>query len=209
MIEKIKSKRLNYIFNCDLVNKYLCKNVFEIPRISNVVIQLDLQELSKLNESLTIPLREKEYKIKAFLLLFFYFLNIPYYKIKNIVEYQKRIKIKRYNKNFLQLCCSNKTFFTHFLFNLFIENQVLVNNQNKNSFNKVLITPSTDDQHKMFHLFVIAKSFENFEKMCFLMFNDSNIKNLNFKLMFKMYLPKISFNVKVLMQNIPFFWING
>lgn len=209
MIQKIKIKRLNYILNCDLVNKYLCKNVFTVPRISHVVIQLDLQEVMKLNESLTLPVREKDYKIKAFLLLFFYFLNIPYYKIKNIVEYQKKLKIKQYNKSFLQLCCSNKIFFTNFLFNLFIENQVLINNQNKNSFNKILVTPTRDSQNKIFHFFVVAKAFENFEKMCFLIFNDANIKNLNFKLMCKFYMPKTCFNVKVLMQNIPFFWING
>lgn len=209
MIEKLKFKKLNYIFNCDLANKYVISNVFNIPKISDITIQLSLQDIISFNDSLTVPFKDKDYKIKSFLLLFFYFLNIPFYKVKKIIESRFKIETKKFSKSFFQFSCSNKTFLENFIFNLFVENQVLNTNQNKNSLSKFLVTKASNIQYCIFHFLVVAKTFESFDRVGISIFNDTNIKQINFKLMIQIYKPNFFFNVKTMIQNLPFFWING
>jgi len=207
---QFKLRKLNHIFNCDLLNKYVSNNVFEIPNFKNITIKLNLNDVLKANENVVEGSnKEKELKIKAFLLLFYYFFNRPYYSIQKLKGVKKDFNKEIQLKYFLQLMVSNKSGIQDLLFNLFIENKVLVNNQGKNSFNHVVITSIFDEKYRVLNLLISARLLENFDKTGKFVFNNNFIKQVNFQFLFSILKPLKVLNVKNLAQNLPFFWING
>jgi len=204
---KLKLKKLNQIYKCDLSNKYVIKSLFQVPQITKVTLNLNIKDLSAFNASLGISVNEKEYKIKTFLILFFYFFSNPFYNLKYLLGVSRFVSETA--KPYLQILSSQKSLVNEFMLNMFIENSSLLNNQNKNIFNKFLVTQSSNQNCKLLHFFLSAKSFENFDKIGLFVFNNNNIKQINFQMVCELSQLNSSLNIKKLVQNMPFFWING
>lgn len=208
-MSQIKFKKLKHIFSCDLLNKYVVKSVFQLPQLNNIALKLSIKDLIAFNDSLVVPLKEKDSKIKAFLSLFFYFLNVPYYKIQKVNELKQEKNKEVFLKQFFQIICSNKFLIHDFIFHLFIENKLLVNNQGKNIFNKFLVTASGNINSCSIHLLVAARVFESFDRIGIFVFNNNFIKQINFQLLGVLLKPNRVSNISNLVHNMPFFWING
>ena len=208
-MSQIKFKKLKHIFNCDLLNKYIIKSVFQLPQLNSILIKLSIKDLAAINNNLVVPIKAKDYKIKAFLSLFFYFLNIPYYKIQKVQQLKPERNEEAFLQQFFQIFCSNKFLMHELIFSLFIENKLLINNQGKNIFNKFLITAAKKTNSCSVHLLVAARMFENFDKLSTFMFNATSFKQINFQLLGVLSKPNKVFNIQNLIHNMPFFWING
>lgn len=205
----LKLKKLQCIFNYDLVNKYLIKTVHQIPKIKTINVQVNINEVLELNKNSFITIKEKPYKIKTFLLLFFYFLQKPSYKIQKfqkITSSNKKVKVK---KNILEIISINKSLFNTLILSLFIENNCLKTANNINSFQKFLVLPSKFENSINFKFLVSSQFFENIKSLGFLIFKNSTFKQLNFNLLVQLYNPNKISNIKSLLYNMPFFWING
>jgi hypothetical protein len=205
----LKFKKLQAILNQDLINKYLIETIYQIPRIKTINVQLDIKEVIEINKNSFNTIKEKPYKLKIFLLLFFYFLKIPFYKIQQFLKVTKSSKKLKLTRNFFEISSINKTVFNTLLFSLFIENNPLKTSKNINSLQKFLILPSKYNDSINIKFLLASQLFENIKHLGFFIFKNSTLKQLNFNLLLQLYNPNKIKNLKNLLYNMPFFWING
>lgn len=107
----------NYLFKCDLLNKYILKNTFSYPRVDSVCLNVSLVNLiDQTNRT------ELYSKVRTFFLFFLFNLNLPFLKYSNFVKYNKI----NYSSNVVDfkiyLKLSKKRVINTFLISLFVEN---------------------------------------------------------------------------------------
>lgn len=186
-----------YLFNCDLLNKYFVNSLFNLPKLKTVSLDLPLLDLLKCNENALINETASNLKLKAFLLLYFYFQTIPFIKCQKIIN--KNFKEEKIAKSAVSICFSNPAQLSSILFNFFLEK--------KFSFSSLLY------KEKMFFTYfqflILSKNLENFEKTSNDVFTEFNTKGLFLQIHCKVIKPKNALNLQLFFQNLPFFWING
>ena len=205
----LKLKKLQVIFNQDLMNKYLIKNMYQIPKIKTINVQINIKDVIEINKNSFNNIKEKPYKLKIFLLLFFYFLKIPFYKIQKFLKITKGNNKLKLKTNVLEIISINKRVFNNLILSLFMENTCLKTSKNINSLQKFLILPSKSIDSINLKFLMSSEIFENIKKLGFFIFKNSTLKQLNFTLILQLYNPTKINNLKNLLYNMPFFWING
>ena len=78
--------RLNYLLKCDLVNKYLLKDVYSYPKIKYINLDLSLNNLLVDKNS---NFNNLNFKIRIFIIFYLLDFNIPFLKCLNIVKQNK------------------------------------------------------------------------------------------------------------------------
>jgi len=62
----------NYISQCDLINKYNIKSVYEIPELDKIVLELDMKDLLNSYEIPSKDQTDSIVQIKAFSIVYVY-----------------------------------------------------------------------------------------------------------------------------------------
>lgn len=188
--------RLNYLLKCDLVNKYLLKDVYSYPKIKYINLDLSLNNLLVDKNS---NFNNLNFKIRIFIIFYLLDFNIPFLKCLNIVKQNKTHSILNITDFKLIIILKKKKIINNFLFSLFVENLKLNNLEIKNIFSNIyedsktrLVVPLTS----LYNLSYLINSniFSiNFKETFF--FIDIILKNKNIK------------NKESLLKNLEFFWL--
>lgn len=192
-----KSNITTYLSFCDLSNKYLVTNIFNLPKIKNLSIELSFSDLIVINENNFVQEKEAILKFKAFLLFYFYFQKKPFIKLQKVIS--KNIKEEKQSRLSFQVNYTNFSNINYVFRDLFFEKRFMLQKLFYKENNFTLY----------FQFLVLAKSFESLEKLSKDLFKDFSIKDLNFKINFKVTKPVNVSNLGLFLQNLPFFWING
>ena len=111
--------RLNYLLKCDLVNKYLLKDVYSYPKIKYINLDLSLNNLLVDKNS---NFNNLNFKIRIFIIFYLLDFNIPFLKCLNIVKQNKTHSILNITDFKLIIILKKKKIINNFLFSLFVEN---------------------------------------------------------------------------------------
>ena len=188
--------RLNYLLKCDLVSKYLLKDVYSYPKIKYINLDLPLNNLLIDKNS---NFNNLNFKIRIFIIFYLFNFNIPFLKCFNIVKQNKINSILNVTDFKLVITLKKKKFISNFLFSLFVENLKLDNLKIKNIFSNIygdskirLVVPLTS-LYNMSYLINSNIFSINFKETFF--FIDIILKNKNLK------------NKDYLLKNLEFFWL--
>ena len=121
-----------YLSNCDLINKYNLKNIYQKPKLNKIILDFSLKNFV---DSLNIKENQErfnEIQIKSFLFLYLLTGAIPLINNKLIVLKNKEVKE---NVNYsLKFSYGNDSSIYNFLFFFFFENFFFILKKNKNIF---------------------------------------------------------------------------
>ena len=186
----------NYISALDLLNKYNLKTVYNLPNLSSLKIELNLNTLQ---QDLNV-INTDEFKIKLFLFLYL-FNSMPFVSIEK-ANIKKQKKLKENDLNFLLfLKLKNKKSLECFLFFIFSESwDTLLKDNISFSF----VGNSVNQNNFFFNVNVqvsALKCFDNIlsNKDTF----DFSTKDLNLKLNFFIRTPLLLRSKKLLLYNLP------
>jgi hypothetical protein len=207
MQTKSNSTFNTYLSTCDLINKYLLKNVKKVPNLDKVVIEFSLNDnLKFINNTNEI---NTSIKLKTFFLLYSFFSFLPYIKIikkKNLKKKKNSVKINIS----LKIVLNQKYKINTFLFLLFYDiwNKTLLENYNIfNSINKCLSCHRLDHNKFIYKTFINCYFFNNLNLLFNNFFSCIDVKSIKFKInfVFANLMPGIvSYNN---IKNLQFFWI--
>jgi hypothetical protein len=188
--------RLNYLLKCDLVNKYLLKDVYSYPKIKYINLDLSLNNLLVDKNS---NFNNLNFKIRIFIIFYLLDFNIPFLKCLNIVKQNKTHSILNITDFKLIIILKKKKIINNFLFSLFVENLKLNNLEIKNIFSNIYEDSKT-------RLVVPLTSLYNLSYLI-----NSNIFSINFKETF-FFIDIILKNKNIknkdsLLKNLEFFWL--
>ena len=188
--------RLNYLLKCDLVTKYLVKDVYSYPKIKSINLDLSLNNLLIDKNS---NFNNLNFKIRIFIIFYLFDFNIPFLKSLNIVKQNKIPSILNVTDFKLMMIFKKKKIINNFLLSLFVENLKLDNLEIKNIFSNIhkdsktrLVVPLTN-LYNMSYLINSNIFSINFKETFF--FVDIILKNKNLK------------NKDSLLKNLEFFWL--
>ena len=197
----------NYLSNCDLINKYNVKSVYQIPKLDKIVLELDLKDLLNSYEISSKDQTDSVAQIKAFLILYIFIGLLPYIKASKAVSSSGRLKTTNLQYS-LKVVLKKKDAINNFLFSFFLENwqnlsledfQLFKNERNKIKAEKIFVLNSL----------LPADCFFDIREFLSKSLTGVNSKNLKFRL-------NLSFNNFIdvtdrnkLVKNLPFFWISG
>ena len=145
------NKKKNY-FNTeklskyDLINKYLYKNIYYIPKINKIKLSLSLNSLNFVfNENNNMfDKKDTNLRIKYYIFLFFFYLSFPLIK-NNVIKGSIKNKSLSENENlFFIILFKNKFLVQELLSSLFIENFNKLILQNNSCFNKLTYQKGTN-----------------------------------------------------------------
>ena len=210
MMQK-KLNKLRFILNYDLANKYISKTCFAIPKVEKVSVALNFKDVAVLNDTLLIPLKERDYKIKSFIMFYLYFGMTPLYRLFNKINSLGLSRGKQVDlKELIEVVFSSSRNINSLFYHLLLDNDCLINEKGANIFNNFLVTPAEGvSGGKLVHFLISLRSFENFDKVSLLVFNDNQIKNCRLRITFQINSFFKFYNIKNLLHNLPFLWING
>lgn len=208
MLFAVKFKSCESLFNYDLINKYLITNLFHTPKIKKISIDLSLTDIIIINDNINSLKKEHNLNLKSFLLFYFYFVRIPFILIKKFIKHNSKGEQEFFFKKICSIFYTSSNKINFFLFNLFIEKKILINNQGKKIINNFLVINKQVNSIKL-HFFILAKFLTCFEKLSSFIFKRLNIKNINLKLVLNLLKPNKIQNFQLFLKNLPFFWINN
>lgn len=181
----------DYLEKCDLLNKYLVKNIYEIPGCSSITIKYK-------NSSLYLENHLNKFQV----ILFFYFI---FNSLPNILYKQDL------NTNILlTLRLTDNQKIKNFLENLMLENVIILKKKIKKS---VFIDELSLSKKQL--RFKLVFSIQNFylNNELNLIFNDLYINNLeritlsvNFNISKKLYSQLIGSSKEDFLKNFLYFW---
>lgn len=203
----LKYKHLNNLVNLDLMQKFLVKSCFQIPKIKEIIFDYPIMRFSGVSESYGF-ITEQELKINFFLVFYFYFCQVPFLKIKNIkLKYiNSTLPVNTFIYLRLYFLNSQKIFF--FLQKLFLEKKEVKNNFNKNIFNQYFLSDQRKNNFKIHFMFqtIYLEDFDAFSQSILLR---PGVKTLQIQTKMSISKPISIFINKEFLQNLIFFWING
>ena len=207
-IFKTNFKQNDYLYNCDFVNKYALKTIYQKPAIQKISIDFSITQLKKTG----VIENDRTILLKSFFILYILFFFKPYCNYS--VAENKKLKIEEVNEKIeLTITLSNQEEINFFLRTLFIENWERVLEDNFQFFNskenslKKKINPL---QNQSFCKKTAISSYSLFEidQILKKLFTRVNTKEIFFDIRF--FFSNInSRQSKNCIKNIPFFWING
>ena len=206
-IFKTNFKYNDYLYNCDFVNKYAIKTIYQKPKLQKISISFSINQLKKTG----IIENDRTISLKSFLILYILFFFKPYCNY-SVLE-NKRVKVETINEKIeLMITLSDKEEINFFLRTLFIENWERVLEENFNLFtSKELPSKNPNSiQTQNFSKKAVISSYSLFEidQLLKKVFNRVNTKEILFDINF--FFSNInSQHSKNCIKNIPFLWING
>lgn len=207
-IFKTNFKQNDYLYNCDFVNKYALKSVYQKPEIQKISIKFSINQLKKSG----VLENDRTVSLKSFLILYILFFFKPYCSY-SVLE-NKRIKVETVNEKIeLMITLSDKEEINLFLRTLFIENweRALEENFNLFSFKEALSKNKlslTKSQYVSKKAAISSYSLFELDQLLKKLFSRVNTKEIFFDINF--FFSNInSQQSKNYIKNIPFFWING
>jgi len=181
----------DYLEKCDLLNKYLIKNIYEIPKCSSIAIKYK-------NSSLFLENNINKFQV----VLFFYFI----FNYLPVVSYKQD-----FNTNILLILkLTNNQKIKNFLENLMLENVIVLKKKLKKS-----IFLNESNLFKKQLRFKLVFSIQNFylNNELNLIFNDLYINNLeritlsvNFNINKKLYFRLLGSSKEDFLKNFLYFW---
>lgn len=203
--KKINYNHNFYISNLDLINKYNLDEKKKIPCLNMVIIEFSLTKF--LNNFTQTHKTEfnTEIQIKSILILYLLIFNIPFINYKKLkLEIKKNLKVDK--RHFvLKATLNDKILTNEFLIKMFFEEkgnivfdlETLKNRKFKNSKNFIYTT----------HLTI--QNFTEIDILFNRILNNINSNELFFKINFSFFCGNIKTDLKKIIRNLPFFWING
>jgi hypothetical protein len=194
-----------YLSNCDLINKYNLRNIYQKPKLNKIILDFSLKNFI---DSLNIKENQErfnEIQIKSFLFLYLLTGAIPLINNKLIVLKNKEAKE---NVNYsLKFSYGNDSFIYNFLFFFFIENWSSIFKENKN----ILSVINKKKELNLFNLKIVLPT-SVFSEIDYILNNstfDLNPKELNLNINFLISIPQKNKNLNSVLKNLPLFWISG
>lgn len=194
-----------YLSNCDLINKYNLKNIYQKPKLNKIILDFSLKNFV---DSLNIKENQErfnEIQIKSFLFLYLLTGAIPLINNKLMVLKNKEVKE---NVNYsLKFSYGNDSSIYNFLFFFFIENWSSIFKENKNIFSVI----NKEKEFNLFNLKIVLPT-SVFSEIDYIINNstfDLNPKELNLNINFLISIPQKNKNLNSVLKNLPLFWISG
>jgi hypothetical protein len=195
----------NYLFKCDLLNKYILKNTFSYPKVDSVCLNVSLENLLIDQTNHT----ELYSKVRTFFLFFLFTLNLPFLKYSNFVKYNKI----NYSSNVVDfkiyLNISRKKAINTFLISLFVENvDTFKLDHNLLLIKSTFLTPLNIIKMRLLLPLICLQDFSylmssnlfSMNVKDILIFMDLTLKNKNNKKSNKK-------NIFNFFKNLPYFWL--
>jgi len=190
----------SYLSDCDLINKYNLINIYQKPKLENIVLEFSIENENNSSAGNSI---------KAALVLYFISMLYPFVNIKNTkTNDTNKLKNTTIKYNF-KIIFSNKKEINLFLSTFFIENW------NALLLDDFILFSSKFDKSKIIHKKEVFKtklplqSFFELESFFSKVVTEINPKDLIMNLNFLFSNLIIGGNRKTLIQNLPNFWISG
>lgn len=210
MLNKTFFIKNQYLSNCDLINKYNLKNIYQKPKLNKIILEFSLKNFIEALNSKENQEKLNETQIKAFLFIYLLIASVPF--INNKVKMIKNKEIKETTNYSLKFIYSKDIYIYNFLFYFFIENWFFIVKENKNIFLLEDLNFSTNNlNHNLLNLKTILP-VSVFSDMEYIMSNsnfDLNSKELNININYLINSPKKLKNLNSLIKNLPLFWISG
>ena len=197
----------NYISQCDLINKYNIKSVYEIPELDKMVLELDMKDLLNSYEIPSKDQTDSIAQIKAFSIVYMFMGLLPYIRASKTVSSSGRAKTTNLQFS-LKIVLRKKDEINNFLFSLFVENwhkliledfKLFKNKRFKAKAEKIFVLNSL----------VPADCFFDVNEFLSKSLSGVNSKSLKFRLNFSFKSPIDIIDRNRLIKNLPFFWISG
>jgi len=205
---KTNFKQNDYLYNCDFINKYAIKTIYQKPKLEKISINFSINQLKKSG----MIENDRTISLKSFLICYILFFFKPYCSY-SVLE-NKRVKIETVNEKIeLTVTLSDKEEINLFLRTLFVENLERLLEEKFNLFtSKEFSTKKKSDagSNQNFSKKATISSYSLFEidQLLKKLFNRVNTKEIFFDINF--FFSNIhSQQPKNCIKNIPFFWING
>lgn len=190
----------SYLSDCDLINKYNLLNIYQKPKIENIVLGFSIE--NDTNSS-------TENSIKAALALYFISMLYSYVNIKKIkTNDANKTKNTNIKYNF-KIIFSNKEEISSFLSTFFIENWNTLLLDDFVLFNSKFSKTKVSLEKEVFKTKIPVQSFFELETFFSKVSTEINPKELNINLSFLFSNLIVGKKRKDLIQNIPNFWISG
>ena len=203
----LKYKNLTTLVNIDLIQKFLVKSCFQIPKIKEIVIDYPIMRFSGTSENYDF-MTEQELKINFFLVFYFYFCQVPFLKIKNIKLSHGPSTLPLNTFIYLRLYFLNSQKVFSFLQKLFLEKKEIKNNFNKNILNHYFLSDNRKTSFKI-HFMFQTLYLEDFDTFSQIILVKPSLKTLQIQTQITIFKPISIFINKEFLQNLLFFWING
>ena len=190
----------SYLSDCDLINKYNLKNIYQKPKLETIVVDFSIE-----NDTNSLSGNS----IKAALVLYFISMLYPFVNIKKAKNNDMN-KTKNPNIKYkFKITFSNKKEINSILSTIFIENwntlileDFILFNSNSNKTKAIL-------KKEVFKTKIPLQSFFELESFFSKVVTEINPKDLSVNLNFLFSNFIIGQNRKDLIQNLPNFWISG
>jgi hypothetical protein len=195
MLKQKYNNKLKSLSEYDLINKLNLKNIFLIPKISKVSLNIFLNDLITFSKNEDLILNKKDIILKStfFICLFFYFKLLSTIKNKKSTESKIKMDLENFYFNIIS---NNEITIFNFLYLLFIENTFNIKYDIKTVINKkdLLVKISVPIENLIDLSFLLTFSlFLNLkEKQLTFEFTIKNVINCKF-------LPNF-------LKNLPLFW---
>ena len=197
----------DYLSKSDLINKYNFKNLYEIPRLKKINVEINFKDFL-----IASGLSEQEQtnsmsQIKSYLLLYCLLGVTPYLNCNknSLVKFSKNLDIN-YS---LKLVFSSAQEQVFFLNSLFIENWETLKLDGVSLFKSASnFNLSTNSKQSVFNTQLPGNFFFELEDLFNKNVNTFNLKLLKFHTNFLISNVSVT-NSKQLIKNLQYFWING
>lgn len=193
MYNRNKYKKVYYLLNTDLINKYHIKDVNNIPFLSSITVDLPITNFQLAIGHKNVNSDSNSIQKKAFILSFF-FSQYNFYIKKN--TYKSLIEKKQITNFCLSLNLNKSKDIFCFLMGLFVENQLTLRKENIQIFNpnKRKVYPLvTLDKNCLLKIALPISIFSELHMLLVYMFPNINIRDLSFNLILNFCKPQTLF----------------
>ena len=198
-----------YLSNCDLINKYNSKTIYNIPTIKKIVCEVHLKDFLASSELSTSDQNNSISQIKSYLLVYLLLGVLPYINCnknkKALLQFNKNSE----NNYSLKILFSTVTEKNLFLNSLFIDNWTKLKLDGFSLFaDKTTLSNKKITSQFVFNSIIPGNSFFEVEDFFCNNINSLNLRNLKFNINF-LITNAIVKNKRNLLKNLPYFWISG
>ena len=209
----LNTKYNNYLSNCDLINKYNLKSVYDTPKLDKIILDFNLVDfLNAIDSSSAKEQTDSNIQIKAFIVFYILTEYASYINFNKSLTAIKKLKISENNYS-LKISINSFKELDFFLFSFFVENWSKLLLEDYLLFKKqdslAILEKKPLNKNFVYSTVVPSNCFFTLDNYFNKTNSGINSKNLNIKINFVFKnLPKIK-NLQKLIKNLPYFWISG
>lgn len=209
----LNTKYNNYLSNCDLINKYNLKSVYDTPKLDKIILDFNLVDfLNAIDSSSAKEQTDSNIQIKAFIVFYILTEYASYINFNKSLTAIKKLKISENNYS-LKISINSFKELDFFLFSFFVENWSKLLLEDYLLFKKqdslAILEKKPLNKNFVYSTVVPSNCFFTLDNYFNKTNSGINSKNLNIKINFVFKnLPKIK-NFQKLIKNLPYFWISG